>query len=97
MHLDRIALDLGSSSAVIDAHVSEQSGWPIHRNADNIYYNIKGQMYGYYMILNALGDDFAEVIASRDLQKPYSQMLRSFEIAATQEPGIIINGGPAWN
>jgi hypothetical protein len=92
--LDRIALDLGSSSAVIDAHVNEEGGWPIHRRADNIYYNIKGQMYGYYMILQALGNDFSEIIAARDLQKPYAQMLRSFELAATQEPGIILNGIP---
>jgi hypothetical protein len=92
--LDRIALDLGSSSAVIDTHISEQSGWPIHRGADDIYYNIKGQMYGYYMILGALGEDFSGVIADRDLQKPYNQMLRSFELAARQEPGIILNGNP---
>lgn len=92
--LDRIALDIGSSSAVIDVHVSEQSGWPIHRSADDIYYHTKGLMYGYYMILQALGDDFADVIADRDLQKPWGQMLRSFEIAASQEPGIIMNGNP---
>lgn len=92
--LDRIALDLGSSSAVIDVHVSEESGWPIHRRTDNIYYNVKGQLYGYYMILNALGDDFSEVIAEKNLTKPYNQMLRSLEMAATQEPGIILNGTP---
>ncbi len=92
--LDRIALDLGSSSAVIDAHVSEEAGFFLHRNADNIYYSIKGQMYGYHMILKALGEDFTNIIADRDLQKPWAQMLRSFELAATQQPGIIINGHP---
>lgn len=92
--LDRIALDLGSSSAVIDSHVSDESGFAFHRNTDDIYYTVKGQMYGYHMILRALGEDFAGIIADRDLQKPWAQMLRSFEIAASQEPGIILNGDP---
>lgn len=92
--LDRIALDLGSSSAVIDTHVSEQSGWPINSSSDDIFYTVKGQMYGYYMILKALGEDFSEVIAARDLQKPYDQMLRSFETAAKLEPIVILNGTP---
>lgn len=92
--LDRIALDLGSSSAVIDAHVSDKSGFAFHRTTDDIYYTVKGQMYGYHMILRALGEDFAGIIADRDLQKPWTQMLRSFEITASQEPGIILNGDP---
>ena len=92
--LDRIALDIGSSSAVIDAHVSEQSGFLFHRNADDVFYNVKGQIYGYYMILKALGDDFQEVIADRDLAKPYAEMLRSFELAASLDPTIVINGSP---
>lgn len=90
--LDRIALDLGSSSAVIDTHVSEEGGWPIHRKADDVYYTVKGQLYGYYMILTALGDDFSDVIKERGVEKPYAQMLRSMEIAATLEPGVILNG-----
>lgn len=92
--LDRIALDLGSSSAVIDGQVSDRAGFAFHRTSDDIYYNIKGQMYGYHMILKALGEDFAEVIAERSLQKPWTQMLASFEAAARQEPGVIMNGQP---
>jgi hypothetical protein len=92
--LDRIALDLGSSSAAIDSHVSERAGFALNRTADDIYYSVKGQMYGYHMILRALGEDFAEVIAERSLQKPWAQMLASFEHAASQEPGIIMNGHP---
>lgn len=92
--LDRIALDIGSSSAVIDAHVSEKGGFPIHRQADDVFYTVKGQTYGYYMILRGLGEDFEGVIAERSLQKPYAEMLRSFEIAASQEPLFVINGSP---
>jgi hypothetical protein len=92
--LDRIALDIGSSSAVIDAHISEKSGFPIHRKADDVFYTVKGQTYGYYMILSALGEDFAEVLAERKLQKPYAEMLRSFELASVQEPIFVINGSP---
>ncbi len=92
--LDRIALDIGSSSAVIDQHVSDKSGFPIHRQVDDVFYTVKGQLYGYYMILNALGDDFETIIAERNLQKPYKEMLRSLELGISLEPWVVINGSP---
>lgn len=92
--LDRIALDIGSSSAVIDQHVSEKSGFFLHSDTDDVFYNVKGQLYGYYMVLNALGEDFQDVITERNLQKPYNEMLRSFELAVAQQPLVILNGSP---
>lgn len=92
--LDRIALDIGSSSAVIEQQLEENAGFMIHTNTDDVYYTVKGQTYGYYMILKALGEDFQEVLAERKLEGPYAQMLHSFEQVASQEPGIILNGSP---
>jgi hypothetical protein len=49
--LDRIAADLGSTSALL-ADQSEDSGlgW-FDSKADDIFYNTKGRLYGYYKIL----------------------------------------------
>lgn len=92
--LDRIALDIGSSSAVIDTFVGEKSGFPFHRQADDVFYTVKGQSYGYYMILKALGEDFKDVIKERNLESSYAEMLRSFQLTAEMEPLVIMNGVP---
>ena len=56
--LDRIALDIGSSSATLDQAVANQKGW-FDTRADDIFYGVKGQMYAYYLILRELQKDFA--------------------------------------
>jgi len=92
--LDRIALDIGSSSAVLEERVDKGSGQLIDILADDHFYGVKGQMYGYYMILKALKADFASVIESRDLETTYDQTLESLAKAARLDPWVIVNGAP---
>ena len=92
--LERIAADIGSSSAIIDRHVIEESGWPLHFTADDIFYATKGRLYGYYMILRELGVDFAPVIQASALDQVWAQMLESMRIAAQLQPMVVMNGGP---
>ena len=53
--LDRIALDLGSQSALIDQHLRETGLWPIKFDADRLFYQVKGRLYAYHMLLQELG------------------------------------------
>ena len=92
--LDRIALDIGSSSAVLDQHLSARAVRLIDREVDDVFYGVKGKMYGYTLILKALRNDFAEVIKERALEGAYEQMLVSFAQAAALDPWVIINGAP---
>ena len=91
--LDRIALDLGSASAEIDSHVRDHSGL-FDFQADNLFYNVKGRLYGYRMIIGALGRDFATVLGGRDLDSAWAQMLDSIDEAAALRPAVVINGAP---
>ncbi|CAE7866542.1 unnamed protein product [Symbiodinium microadriaticum] len=91
--LDRIALDLGSSSAVIDKHL-EGGGVLIDTEADDLFYSVKGQLYAYYMIMKALGQDFSQVISEKGLEGPWTQMLDSLEEAAMLQPFVVVNGNP---
>ncbi|MDO8837499.1 MAG: DUF2333 family protein [Parvibaculum sp.] len=92
--IDRFAADLGSSSAMIDRHIAENAGSWIDTGADDVFYTTKGKLYGYYMILNALGSDFAPVIKERNLQKPWDEMIATFRKAALLDPLVIMNGRP---
>ncbi len=89
--IDRIALDIGSSTAVIDTHIAEKSGAYIDFEADDLFYGFKGQAYAYYMILSALSQDFEGLIRERELGNAWSQMLASFRSVVELDPYVISN------
>ena len=89
--LDRIASDLGSASAVLDERVAAAGGH-FDRKADDVFFNVKGKMYGYAVILNAIGQDFSMVIEDRRSGEIWTQMLTSLRTGASMDPLIVING-----
>ena len=92
--LDRIAADLGSASALIHEHLATQGGWMIDLTADDIFYQNKGRLYGYAMLLDALGQDFADVIESAGLTTVWAEMLVSLQEGASLAPIAVISGAP---
>jgi hypothetical protein len=89
--LDRFAADLGSASAEIDQHVRAYTGL-IDTTADDLFYNVKGRIYGYTMILKELETDFAQVIAERQLEAAWGQMMDSMTAGAELQPWVVLNG-----
>lgn len=95
--LDRMALDLGATSAALDQHVAENAGTFLDRKADDLFYGVKGQTYAYYLVLRELGRDFDELIAERELSAAWAQMLDSMRQAAALSPLVVVNGRPDAN
>jgi hypothetical protein len=93
--IERINSDLGSTSGIIDDHLKQHAGSIINFQADDIFYQAKGRLYAYYMILRALGEDFAQVIAERNLTTVWNQMLETAREAAVQNPWVVLNGDPS--
>src|ERR671919_136445 len=92
--LDRIAADMGSSSAAIERKLEDRSEfWP-DWTADDLFYADKGRLYAYYLLMRALEADFANVIRERELAGAWTQTLESFRAAATLQPWVIVNGAP---
>jgi hypothetical protein len=89
--LDRIASDLGSASAVLDERVGAAGGH-FDSRADDVFFNVKGKMYGYAVILNAVGQDFSTVIEERRAGEIWTNMLTSMRTGAGMDPLIVING-----
>lgn len=92
--LDRIAADLGSTSAILAEHVESSRGGWFDTEADDIFYNSKGRLYGYYKILESVGQDFQAIIAERNAQPLWDEMLASLRVAAGMNPLIVSNGSP---
>jgi hypothetical protein len=92
--LDRIALDIGSSTAAIDQHIDENAGSFIDFKADDLFYDIKGQSYGYYLILKALSQDYEALIKEKELGNAWAQMLSSLKSVVELNPIIVVNAVP---
>ena len=92
--LDRIAADTGGSSAAIAQKVDGTANRWFDFDADNLFYNNKGRLYGYFIILRALGQDFEQVLRERNALANWNELLLTFEAAASLHPWVIINGAP---
>ncbi len=92
--INRIAVDLGSVSAQLDSRIRDAGGAIFDTSSDDIFYAAKGRLYGYYMLLKAMGRDYERVIKEKQLEKVWAQMLRSLKEAAKLQPLIVRNGAP---
>jgi len=71
--IDRIANDIGGTSAILrDRSEKYNSGW-FDTRADDRFWFAYGQLYGYYGILTAARTDFKDVIAQRGLTQLWSE------------------------
>lgn len=90
--LDRIAKDIGSTTAVIKER-SEQYNWGwFDTRADNVFMQANGQLYAYLGILRATRQDFQDIVERRNLGSLWDTMDEQLESAVTLSPFIISNG-----
>lgn len=89
--LDRIALDVGSSSQQLEAQIQAGRTVLIDRRADKVFYFTKGQAYAYFIVLRAMRHDFRDVIAERRVARIYDDMLADLARAAGLQPMIVQN------
>ncbi len=90
--LDRIANDIGNTSAIIRERSEFHNGGWFDLRADDRFWFAFGQLYGYYGILSAAGADFDSVIAQRGLTQIWTETLRQLRSALNIQPVIISNG-----
>ncbi|MCP4318778.1 MAG: DUF2333 family protein [Hyphomicrobiales bacterium] len=90
--LDRIASDIGSTSAALrDRSAKSNAGW-FDTRADNQFWFTYGQLYAYYGILKAAHADFGDVIKSRQLEDVWNTMEEQLRATLSLDPVIVSNG-----
>lgn len=92
--IERIASDLGSASSTIDQHLAQPRPMFVDRHVDDVFYGVKGRLYGYFVLLRELGDDFEPVLNEKQLGQVWAQMLDSLRQAAILDPLVVVNGEP---
>jgi hypothetical protein len=90
--LERIAADLGASSAALDKRTLESNAGYFDSQADDLFMNVKGRVFAYYMLLRDVGVDFQNVIAEKQATEIWAQMMASLKVAAEMYPLIVANG-----
>ena len=90
--LDRIANDIGATSAIIRERSEFHDGGWFDTRADDRYWFAYGQLYGYYGILSAAGADFDAVIKSRGIEPLWVESIKQLRAALNIQPAIISNG-----
>lgn len=92
--LERIVADVGSQSALLEWFMRHGPRNPLDTTIDRVFFETKGKIYAYYLLLKALEQDFADVIRQRDLEAVWRQMLGGFREAAGHVPFMVLNGEP---
>ncbi|AZN96009.1 DUF2333 family protein [Mesorhizobium sp. M9A.F.Ca.ET.002.03.1.2] len=91
-YLDRIASDIGSTSAILkERSENHNNGWFDFR-ADDRYWFAYGQLYAYYGLMKGAEADFEDVIKEKHLQNLWDTMDAQFVSALKIQPLIIANG-----
>ncbi|CAN7432488.1 DUF2333 family protein [Pararhizobium sp. LjRoot255] len=90
--LDRIANDIGSTSAMIRERSENHNGGWFDTRADDRYWFAYGQLYGYYGVMAAAGADFDAVITQRGLAPIWQESIKQLRSALRIQPLIISNG-----
>jgi hypothetical protein len=90
--IDRIANDIGSTSAILRERSEKHNlGW-FDPRADDRFWFAYGQLYGYYGILTAARADFQDVIAQRGLTQLWDELEDQLRASLNIRPIIISNG-----
>ncbi|EGP56320.1 hypothetical protein Agau_C200058 [Agrobacterium tumefaciens F2] len=90
--IDRIAGDIGSTSAILRERSENYNGGWFDTRADDRFWFAYGQLYGYYGVLSAAGSDFAQVIRERNLTNLWNDTQLQTRAALRIQPAIISNG-----
>lgn len=90
--LDRVAKDIGSTTAVIKERAEQYNwGW-FDTRADNVFMQANGQLYAYLGLLRATRQDFREIVERRNLGSLWDTMDAQLASAVQLNPLIVSNG-----
>lgn len=92
--LTSIEKNLNKVSADLDNQVREVSSNWFDNNADNIFYLNQGRLYGHYVMLKALTQDFKKEIVELQQYENMTTLFKALEDGFLLNPLIIRNGSP---
>jgi hypothetical protein len=90
-YIDRIASDIGSTSAILKDRAENHNAGMFDFRADDRFWFAYGQLYAYYGLMKAAQADFEDVIKEKHLQNLWETMDQQFVSALRMQPLVIVN------
>ncbi|MFI0847356.1 DUF2333 family protein [Mesorhizobium sp. IMUNJ 23232] len=91
IYLDRIASDIGSTSALLKDRAENYNYGFFDPRADDRFWFAYGQLYAYYGLMKAAEADFEDVIKQRNLTNLWQTMDAQFVAALKIQPWLVAN------
>ena len=91
IYLDRIASDIGSTSALLKDRAENYNAGFFDLRADDRFWFAYGQLYAYFGFMKAAEADFEDVLKQRNLLSLWQTMDAQFVAALKVQPAIIAN------
>lgn len=91
IYIDRIASDIGSTSALLKDRAENYNYGFFDPRADDRFWFAYGQLYAYYGLMKAAEADFEDVLKQRNLTSLWHTMDAQFVSALKIQPWIIAN------
>ena len=89
--LDKFSLDIGSSSDSIAKKIENGIGCVLDTKADDLFYDVKGRSYAYWLLLRGLRADFDKVIKDKDIGSSWDLLEQSLSALIDLDPMIVSN------
>ena len=89
--LDKISLDIGSSSDSIAKKIDNGIGCVLDTKADDLFYDVKGRSYAYWLLIKGLRADFAKVIEDKDIGNSWDLLEQSLAALIDLDPVVVTN------
>lgn len=92
--LQRMATDLGASSAMLEDEINSKRNSLIDTNADEVFYFTKGRMYAFYLLMREMEKDFPDIIRDKGLNSAWKQAVESLREGSELRVFFVFNAAP---
>lgn len=89
--LKKINKNLSKSINELDAQIREESSSWVDLKADNIFYYNQGKAYAYYLLLQALGHDYKDILVEKEAYVTWTKSIKALENAVNVDAAYIRN------
>lgn len=92
--LQKASQNITKSVAALEQHISEESNSLYDGQSDDLFFYHQGKLYGYYLLLNSIGQDYKDIIVANNLYNRWTYLSRALEQASALDPWYVRNAKP---
>ncbi|MFV0625806.1 MAG: DUF2333 family protein [Alphaproteobacteria bacterium] len=89
--LARTRVNINKTIKDLEEYIIEESdAWYNSKSDDKFFYN-QGKLYGYYLLLNAIGQDYKDLIVNSNQYENWTKIIKALENASQIDPTFVRN------